>query len=189
MGRQDLAQESFEEARRILVEKIKEAPDDARFHSSLGITLAGLSRSGEAVREGERGLALMPPTRDAFRGVFRVEDLARICAMVGNQEAAIEQLDYLLSHPSWISVPLLRLDPRWDPVRKNPKFEALLAKYEVELWSLAEALGEADAHFAWTEKAFAERVNGLAYARLGAADSPFRGDPRQRDLLGRVSGR
>ena len=68
----------------------------------------------------------MPPWRDAYRGMTRVEDLARIYTMVGNEDAAIQQLDFLLSHPSMISVTLLKLDPRWDPLRKNPKFEALL---------------------------------------------------------------
>jgi hypothetical protein len=52
--------------------------------------------------------------------------------MAGNQEAAIRQLDVLLSRPSQISVTLLKIDPWWDPLRKNPKFEALLAKYEVK---------------------------------------------------------
>jgi len=132
MGRRAPARESYEEARRVLATKRGETPDDARLHSSLGIALAGLGRAAEAVREGERGVALMPPTRDAYRGILRVEDLARIHTMVGNQEAAIERLDFLLSHPSRISVPLLKLDPRWDPLRKNPKFEALLAKYEVK---------------------------------------------------------
>jgi serine/threonine protein kinase/tetratricopeptide (TPR) repeat protein len=132
MGRRDLARQSFEGARGLLVRRIAEAPEDARLHSSLGIALAGLGQTAEAVQEGERGVALMPPTREAYRGVFRVEDLARIYAMAGNQEAAIQQLDYLLSHPSWISVTLLKLDPRWDPLRKNSKFEALLAKYEVK---------------------------------------------------------
>jgi hypothetical protein len=84
------------------------------------------------VHEGELGVSLMPPDRDAFRGVARVEELALIYTMVGDQEAALGKLDYLLSHPSWISVPLLKLEPRWDPLRKNPKFEALLAKYEVK---------------------------------------------------------
>ena len=132
LGQQDLARNAFEEARRVLVTKIAETPEDARFHSSLGIALAGLGRTAEAVREGERAIELMPPTRDAYRGVSGVEDLARIYTMVGNQEAAIEQLDYLLSHPSWISATLLRVEPRWDPLRKNPKFVALLAKYEVK---------------------------------------------------------
>lgn len=132
MERRDPARQAYEEARGLLAAKIDETPEDARFHSSLGVALAGLGRAAEAVREGERGVALMPPTRDAYRGAYRVEDLARIYAMVGNQEASVQQLDYLLSHPSWISATLLKLDPRWDPLRKNPKFEALLAKYEVK---------------------------------------------------------
>jgi serine/threonine-protein kinase len=132
-GRQDLAQASYEEARRILVAKLSEDPKDAHFHSSLGIALAGLRQTGEAVREGERAVELMPPEREAYRGILRIEDLALIQTMVGNQEAAIKNLDLLLSRPSWISVPLLRLDPRWDPLRKNPRFESLLAKYEVRL--------------------------------------------------------
>lgn len=61
-----------------------------------------------------------------------VGHLAQIYSMVANEEAAIQQLDYLLARPSYISVTLLRLDPRWDPLRKNPKFEALLAKYEIK---------------------------------------------------------
>ncbi len=132
MGRGDLARASYEDGRRILVARIAEAPEDARLHSSLGIALAGLGRTTEAVREGGRGVELMGPSRDAFRGPFRMEDLALIYAMVGNQDAAIQQLDRLLSGPSWISVPLLRLDPRWDPLRRNPKFDALLAKYTIK---------------------------------------------------------
>lgn len=132
LGRRDLARESYEEARRHLMAKILEMPEDARLHSSLGIALAGLGRSAEAAREGERGVALMPLSRDAFRGIPRLEDLALIYTMAGSHEAAIQQLDYLLSHPSWISVPLLRLDPCWDPLRKNPRFEALLTKHDVK---------------------------------------------------------
>jgi serine/threonine protein kinase/tetratricopeptide (TPR) repeat protein len=132
IGRRDHPRQSYEEARHLLAQEMRETPEDARLHSSLGIALAGLGRTAEAVQEGKHGVALMPPARDAYRGVSRVEDLARIYTMVGNQEASIQQLEYLLSHPSGISVTLLRLDPRWDRLRKNPKFEALLRKYEVK---------------------------------------------------------
>jgi serine/threonine-protein kinase len=50
--------------------------------------------------------------------------------MVGEYDAAIDQLDVLLSIPSLISVPLLRVDPTWDPLRDHPRFLALLDKYE-----------------------------------------------------------
>ena len=54
-------------------------------------------------------------------------------ATVGEQDAAIEQLDHLLSIPSLISVPILRMNPIWDPLRDNPEFAALLDRYESEL--------------------------------------------------------
>jgi serine/threonine protein kinase/tetratricopeptide (TPR) repeat protein len=118
LGRRDPARQSYEEARRILAQKIQETPEDSRLYSSLGLALAGLDRMAEAVREGERGVELLPPDKEAFRGVY--------------QEAAIRQLDILLSRPSQVSVTLLRIDPWWDPLRKNPKFDALLAKYEAK---------------------------------------------------------
>jgi hypothetical protein len=46
--------------------------------------------------------------------------------MVGEYDAAIEQLEFLLERPGWISIPLLRLDPAWDPLRKHPRFKKLV---------------------------------------------------------------
>ncbi|KPK65658.1 MAG: hypothetical protein AMS21_04170 [Gemmatimonas sp. SG8_38_2] len=104
--------------------------DDHRLHGSLGIAYAGLGRKDDAVREAKLGVELMPVERNAFDGIYRVEDLARVYAMVGEHEAAIDQLDYLLSIPGQISVPLLRIDPTWDALSENPRFQALLAKYD-----------------------------------------------------------
>ncbi len=56
--------------------------------------------------------------------------LAQISMLIGEHDAAIDRLDHLLSVPSIISVPLLRLDPLWDPLRSHSRFQALLAKYE-----------------------------------------------------------
>ena len=54
----------------------------------------------------------------------------QVYALVGAQELVIQQLDELLSRPSQLSVSQLRLDPLYDPLRDNPRFQALLAKYE-----------------------------------------------------------
>ena len=88
--------------------------------------LAGLGRAEEAVREGEEGVRLMPPGREAWRGNWRVAELARVYAMTERAEEAIDQLEYLLSVPSDASVWTLRLDPSWDSLRGNPRFEALV---------------------------------------------------------------
>ncbi len=52
--------------------------------------------------------------------------------MVGEYDAAVNEIEYVLSIPSWWSVQDLRLDPIWDPLRDHPRFEALLEKYAID---------------------------------------------------------
>lgn len=54
--------------------------------------------------------------------LFRIEDLARIYVMVCELDKAVEKLEFLLSIPGELSVPLIRLDPAWDPLRDHPRF-------------------------------------------------------------------
>jgi hypothetical protein len=69
---------------------------------------------------------LLPVSKDAMTGPFRVEDLARIYVMVGEFDAAIDQIEFLLSVPGEISIPLLRLDPAWNPLRNHSRFKKLV---------------------------------------------------------------
>jgi len=126
MNKNELAKKYYDEARSILESKIREQPEDARLHSSLGIAYAGLGRKEDAVREGKLAVEMLPVNKEAMRGPSRVEDLARIYVMVGEFDAAIDQLEFLLSIPSVLSIPLLRLDPAWDPLRDHPRFKKLL---------------------------------------------------------------
>jgi hypothetical protein len=73
---------------------------------------------------------LLPLSNDALDAPDPLRGLAQIHAMVGNYNAAIDLLDYLLSIPSWVSVPQLRLHPMWGPLRNHPRFQALLDRYE-----------------------------------------------------------
>jgi TolB-like protein len=130
-GRPDECRRAAEKARIFLEGEIGKNPDDARLHRSHGIALALLGRSDEALRAARRGVELMPTSKDAWLGLQPIQDLAFVCALVGRQDEAIEQLGVLLSSSGEMTPHVLRLDPRWDPLRKNPKFEALLAKYEV----------------------------------------------------------
>ena len=68
-------------------------------------------------------------SRDAVAGTYRITTLTETYVMVGEYEAVIDQLDYLLSIPSRISVPLLRIDPLYDALREHPRFQALLDTY------------------------------------------------------------
>ena len=126
MNKKESAQTYYEFAQRILESKIEEQPQDARSHSSLGIAYAGLGRKEDALREGKLAVELLPVSKEAMVGTFRVEDLAHIYVMVGEFDAAIDQLEYLLSIQSKLSIPLLRLDPVWDPLRDHPRFKKLL---------------------------------------------------------------
>ncbi len=126
IGNQQLEQANYEIARAILETRIKQQPKDERFHSSLGIVYAGLGRKEDAIREGKLAVELLPVSTDAWRGCYRVKDLARISVMVGEFDAAIEQLKFLLDRPSEMSIPLLRLDPGWDPLRDHPRFKKLI---------------------------------------------------------------
>jgi hypothetical protein len=69
---------------------------------------------------------------DGFYYLPYVIDLAHIYTIVGEDEAALDQIEYLLANPSWISAPFLRMDPRWNRLRDDPRFQALLEKYEIE---------------------------------------------------------
>jgi len=67
-------------------------------------------------------LALITPKN----GTIRATALARIYVMVGEFDAAIDRLKFLLSIPSQVTIPLLRLDPAWDPLRDHPRFKKLV---------------------------------------------------------------
>jgi serine/threonine-protein kinase len=131
MGEMELAREACEQARLLLEETVRERPEDSRVHAALGLTYALLGRKGEAIREGERAVALWPISKDAMAGTYFLIDLARIYATVGEADAALDRIDELLSIPSELSVSRLRVEPDWDPLRDHPRFQALLEEYEV----------------------------------------------------------
>jgi tetratricopeptide (TPR) repeat protein len=130
-GQDDLARASFEAARIELEQRVEQYPDDHRLHSSLGIAYAGLSRCEEAVQEAQLGCRLMPASKDAFRALYRLEDLALVYTMVGQRNEAIATLDDLLARSGWFTAHGLRLGPGWDLLRSDGRFQALLARYEV----------------------------------------------------------
>ena len=127
MGRGEQAIAYFDSARITYKEQVRNDPDSYTAHENLGIAYAGLGRREEAIREGKLAVETMPLSRDALTGTSRIRKLAIIYAMLGEQDSAIDQLEVLLSIPSEISVPLLKLDPQWDPLREHRRFKALVA--------------------------------------------------------------
>jgi serine/threonine protein kinase/tetratricopeptide (TPR) repeat protein len=115
-----------DEATKAFEEQVRLAPDDSQRHVSLGMALAYLGRKDEAIREGERGVALTPISKDAEVGAGYQHFLARIYLLVGEPERALDNLEPLLKIPYWLSPASLRIDPNFDPLRKNPRFQKLI---------------------------------------------------------------
>ncbi len=116
----------YDSSRALLEEMIRRRPGEGRYHTLLGIAYAALGRKSDAIGEGKRGVALRPPAKDALAGPILVQDLAQIYTMVGERDLAIDQLELLLSIPGRISVPWLRVDRTWDPLRGHPRFKKLV---------------------------------------------------------------
>jgi len=112
-------------ARLAFEEQLKATPDDAQTHALLGLALAYLGRKEEALREGERGVALQPMARDAFVGPYFQLLLARICLLTGERERALDLLEPLLEIPFYVSPGWLRVDPAFAPLRGHPRFERM----------------------------------------------------------------
>ena len=129
MGEKTKAVHYYDLSRIDLEARISDYPDDSRLYSALGISYAGLGQKEQAIRAGKKGLELMPVAKEAYRGVYRLGDLARIYVMVGEHGLALEQLDTLLSIPGVLSAKLLRLDPIWEPLWDHPDFIRLTEKY------------------------------------------------------------
>jgi tetratricopeptide (TPR) repeat protein len=127
-GDQQRARVYADSARLAFEAQLKDTPEDAQRHVQLGLALAYLGRKAEAVREGERGAALLPITKDAYAGAYVQHQLARIYLLVGEPEKALDALEPLLEIPYFLSPGWLRIDPTFDPLRGNPRFDRLLAE-------------------------------------------------------------
>ena len=132
LGDKVKAQAAFERARVLAERLVRESPDDSARHAQLGQILAGLGQKDAAINEGKRAVELRPESQDAFDGPEVTAALAQIYAWTGERDQAFSLLDHLLLTPSGITVPVLKLDPVWDPLRKDPRFQGLIDKYGVK---------------------------------------------------------
>ena len=106
---------------------VRERPGDWDRHMALGLAAAGLGEKDEAIGEGRRATELLPISRDAFAGPEFVLYLAEIYVRVGEHDQAIALLQQLMAIPAGLALSpaLLRLDPVWDPLRGDARFQKL----------------------------------------------------------------
>jgi TolB-like protein/Tfp pilus assembly protein PilF len=116
-----------EEARKAIEEQLRNVPGDAQRRVFLGLSLAYLGLKEEAIREGLRAVELLPISKDAINGPYLQHQLARIYIVVGEPDKAIDQLERLLKIPYYVSAAWLKIDPNFDPIRNNPRFQKLVA--------------------------------------------------------------
>jgi TolB-like protein/Flp pilus assembly protein TadD len=127
------AQESWRQARSELEPFLKEQPENDRLIGILALTNVGLGDKAAALALAERAMAVNPIEKDALTGRQPIEILARVAAQMGEPDRAIAALQQLLSisyaGPLPFNVPLtpalLRLDPMFDPLRNDPRFQKL----------------------------------------------------------------
>jgi TolB-like protein/class 3 adenylate cyclase/Tfp pilus assembly protein PilF len=129
------AQESWRQARSELGSFLKEQPENVSLIGDLALTNMGLGDKAAALALSERAIGVNPIEKDAFDGPLPIEILARVAARMGEPDRAMTALEKLLSIPYEgalaenvpLTPALLRLDPMFDPLRNDPRFQKLAA--------------------------------------------------------------
>jgi tetratricopeptide (TPR) repeat protein len=127
-GDEPAARAAFTNARKELQQVVRDQPDYAAALCALGVVDAALGNKDDAIREGERAIELMPVSKSAIEGAMLMRYLAVIYAWSGDKDRAIERLAEAAKLPgSYLSYGHVRLNPIWDPLRGDPRFEAIVA--------------------------------------------------------------
>jgi serine/threonine-protein kinase len=119
------AREYLERAREI-------SPGDPAIVSALGWAFALVGEKQGAIEAGERAVELSPITADAMAGHSFLVRLAKIYAWVDEPYLAVKTIQKAMTTPGWISAATLKLDPEWDPIRDDPRFQELLRMHSGE---------------------------------------------------------
>ena len=129
LGDETGARAAFLKAKSIVEDQLKRTPDNADVHIQRAKVLAYLGERESALGEVQRATEIVPEGKDAFGGPEIMTGVAEVYATLGDKDRAIEILDGLLNRPSSVTAQLLKVNPIWDPLRSDPRFQDLIGKY------------------------------------------------------------
>jgi serine/threonine-protein kinase len=128
------ARATYEDAAQDFQHQLEKAAPDSlaagQTHAFLGLAYAGLGEAASAIAQGKKAMAIDPTSKDPVEGPVKEERLANIYALLGDANHAVPILKRLLQVPYMgaITPAKLRLDPVWDQIRNDPRFQELASE-------------------------------------------------------------
>jgi serine/threonine-protein kinase len=131
LGETAKARAYYEAARSMLADSVKAHPNDASIRVTLGLAEASLGRKQDAIREARRAMELVPLSSNSPGATALMGGAVEVFGRAGEIDAAFELLELLLAMPAGreVTVPFLRVWPGFDPLREDPRFDRLLARF------------------------------------------------------------
>jgi serine/threonine-protein kinase len=126
-GDAEHARSAFVAARGEVEQIVQQQRDNAPALCVLGVVDAALGNKRDAVREAKRAAQLLPVTKDSIDGARVIKYLALTYAWTGKKDAALAELEKAARLPGYLSYGELKLDPVWDPIRDDPRFQKIVA--------------------------------------------------------------
>jgi TolB-like protein/class 3 adenylate cyclase/Flp pilus assembly protein TadD len=127
LGDKPRAQAAFLTARERVASAVRDQPDDGKPLMVLAQIDAVLGRKEDALREGQRAIELIPITKDALIGNLLLNQLAGVYAQAGEADHAFNLLEKMAKIPFGVSYGWLKLESVWDPLRRDPRFDKIVA--------------------------------------------------------------
>jgi serine/threonine-protein kinase len=126
-GNESAARAAFTNARKEVEKKVRDQPNYAEGLCALGVIDAVLGNKEDAIREGRRAVELMPVSKNVIEGPLLIKYLALIYAWTGEKDRSFKRLEKAAQLPGYLSYGELRLHPKWDPLRGDPRFDKIVA--------------------------------------------------------------
>jgi tetratricopeptide (TPR) repeat protein len=132
-GNLEEARQANAKAKRVALASLLQRPDNPEALGELAIAEAGLSESDEALRHARQAAEILPPSVDAVAGPMCENRLAQVLVMTGDRDATFDKLSKLVKLPFGLSFGDLKLNPMWDDLRDDPRFDRILAESALPL--------------------------------------------------------